>query len=173
MRGELTEWADAAKSGDRDAFSQLYTEIYRDLYRFAFYALGNAADAEDAVAEAVCEALYAISGIQEPAAFKSWVFTILSRVCKRSVKRIIRARNELEFDDLGEFEDGSELQEALDIRSQLYVLPDADRTIVLLSVVGGYTSYEIANMLKKPAGTVRSKLSRALNKLRTAYEERE
>ena len=172
MRGELTEWAGAAKSGDRDAFSQLYTEIYRDLYRFAFYALGNAADAEDAVAEAVCEALVAISGLEEPAAFKAWMFTILSRVCKRSVKRIIRARNELQFDDLSEFGSGADMQEALDIRHQLYILPDADRTIVLLSVVGGYTSYEIANMLKKPAGTVRSKLSRSLSKLRTAYLER-
>ena len=171
MRGELTEWAGAAKSGDRDAFSQLYAQIYRDLYRFAFYTLGNAADAEDAVGEAVCEALAAISGLQEPAAFKTWMFTILSRVCKRSVKRIIRARNELAFDDLGEFGDGADMQEALDIRSQIHVLPDSDRIVVLLSVVGGYTSYEISNMLKKPAGTVRSKLSRALSKLRTAYEE--
>jgi len=171
MRGELTEWAGAAKAGDKDAFSQLYTEIYRDLYRFAFYALGNAADAEDAVAEAVCEALYAIPGLHEPAAFKTWMFTILSRVCKRSIKRIIRARNELAFDDLDELGDDARLQEALDIRHQLSALPDADRTIVLLSVVGGYTSYEIANMLKKPAGTVRSKLSRSLSKLRTEFSE--
>ena len=42
-----------AKLGDTKAFSQLYAEIYKDLYRFALYMTKHTQDAEDAVSEAV------------------------------------------------------------------------------------------------------------------------
>ena len=45
-----------AKRGDVDAFAELYGKIYEKLYRFAFYMLKNAQDAEDAVSEAVTDA---------------------------------------------------------------------------------------------------------------------
>ena len=46
---ELRELVSAAKKGDRDAFSQLYQEVYKDLYKFALYSLKDPSDAEDAV----------------------------------------------------------------------------------------------------------------------------
>ena len=45
-----------AKLGDTKAFSQLYAEIYKDLYRFALYMTKHTQDAEDAVSEAVISA---------------------------------------------------------------------------------------------------------------------
>lgn len=42
-----------AKSGDTDAFANLYRIYYTDLYRFALYTLKNPADAEDAVSETI------------------------------------------------------------------------------------------------------------------------
>ena len=45
-----------AKKGDAEAFADLYREIYQNLYRFALYMLGNPADAEDVVSDAVTDA---------------------------------------------------------------------------------------------------------------------
>lgn len=42
-----------AKKGDVEAFGELYTTVYKKLYRFAFYILKNQQDAEDVVSEAV------------------------------------------------------------------------------------------------------------------------
>ena len=48
---EIQSLVPAAKKGDKTAFSKLYQEIYKDLYKFAFYCLKNETDAEDAVSE--------------------------------------------------------------------------------------------------------------------------
>lgn len=72
-----------AKQGDPKAFSQLYAEIYKDLYRFAFYMTKHAQDAEDAVSEAVISAYENISGLKKESSFKSWMFTILNHQCKK------------------------------------------------------------------------------------------
>ena len=45
-----------AKRGDTAAFAELYGTIYKRLYRFALYTLGNTQDAEDVVSAAVMEA---------------------------------------------------------------------------------------------------------------------
>ena len=45
----------------KDEFIELYTGIYKDLYRYALYILCNKEDAEDAVSEAVVDAYAAVS----------------------------------------------------------------------------------------------------------------
>ena len=59
-----------AKLGDTKAFSQLYAEIYKDLYRFALYMTKHTQDAEDAVSEAVISAYENISGLKKENSFK-------------------------------------------------------------------------------------------------------
>ena len=67
-----------AKSGDTDAFANLYRIYYTDLYRFALYTLKNPADAEDAVSETVIDAFASIRKLRLEASFKAWIFKILS-----------------------------------------------------------------------------------------------
>ena len=66
-----------AKSGDTDAFAELYGSIYLDLYRFALYTLKNPADAEDAVSETVMDAFVSIRKLRSAESFKAWIFKIL------------------------------------------------------------------------------------------------
>ena len=40
-----------AVSGDNEAFASIYESIYKEMYRYAYYMLGNEHDAEDSVAE--------------------------------------------------------------------------------------------------------------------------
>ena len=60
---------------------------------------------------------------------------------------------------------------AMELREAIYGLSDEERSIVLLSIIGGYKSHEIAKALSCPPGTVRSKLSRSLAKLRLTAEK--
>ena len=58
-----------AKRGDTAAFAELYGTIYKRLYQFALYTLGNTQDAEDVVSAAVMEAFENIGKLRKEDAF--------------------------------------------------------------------------------------------------------
>ena len=60
-----TRLVELARNQDADAFAKLYSTVYKDLYRFAFYVLGNPEDAEDLVMETVADA-FSISANYAP-----------------------------------------------------------------------------------------------------------
>lgn len=153
-----------AKSGDRDAFAELYSSIYLDLYRFALYTLKNPADAEDVVSETVMDAFVSIRRLRSADSFKAWIFKILSTKCKRRFKQIQIQAVELPA-DLSAEDDLTHFDEKMDIRHYFYLLEDEERLIISMHIFAGYTSKEIAGILHMNANTIRSKESRALKKL--------
>lgn len=152
---------------DAAKFADMYEAVYQDLYRFALCMMRNPQDAEDAVSEAVVRGYEHRSSLRREDAFKSWMFTILSRVCKKKLVWMAkkRAADEIEFFSRGNGggEDGMNL--SLDVRRAFAVLSEEEQMIVGLSVFGGYRSAEIGKILKLKDGTVRSKRSRALAKM--------
>lgn len=156
---------------DAKTFVGLYETVYRDLYRFALYTMKHPQDAEDAVSEAVIAAYENIGKLKKDEAFKSWIFTILIRICKRRLKQQgTETFFELEEDTLKNEQD---LSLAVDVKKAFAVLTEEERLIVALSVFGGYNSKEIGQMLgekKISDGTIRSKRSRALEKMRIVLE---
>ncbi len=164
-----------AKQGDGGSFAQLYEEIAPSLYRTALYTLGNSHDAEDAVAETFIEAYNGIAKLRDNGAFVPWMFRILSARCKRKIKGYIQGRNEFDLDSMLDLDDGSNVSEEVSQRSDLLhameQLSAQEREIVVLAVVEGYTTKEVAQILRLPHGTVSSKLFRTLKKLRKMMEE--
>lgn len=162
-----------AKAGSADAFGQLYAQYAQDLYRFAYY-LGSREEAEDAVQDAVCAAFQGIGALRSVSSFKAWLFSILSNTCKHHIAAVKERRLTTPLEEarrLGESECSEELMLAMELREAIYALSDEERSIVLLSIIGGYKSHEIAKALSCPPGTVRSKLSRSLAKLRLTAEK--
>lgn len=147
-----------------EIFIQLYEKVYRDLYHYALYTLGNVQDAEDAVGEAVLDAYAGIHNLRSKEAFRSWIFAILSAKCKRKLKEYVN-KSEVLREDLPK--QGTSLEEAVQVRALFGKLAEEDRILVSLRVWGGYNSKEIGEMLRMNDGTVRSRISRALGKLRT------
>ena len=168
-----------ASRGDSNAFCSLYG-LYKDrLYRYAFYRLGNRQDAEDAVSACVLSAWKQIGSLREPGAFPSWIFRILSASCGRMIRMQITRRNETDLDAGPEetslsAEDRAGLLSSADpdpdlrliLQEALERLSEEERNIVLLSVVSGLKSGEIAQICGGTPGSVRSSLSRSLKKLR-------
>lgn len=142
---------------------ELYQTVYGDLYRLAYYYMGNAEDAKDAVQDAVLAAYEHFGSLKEESSFRPWIFRILVNHCKRSLKK--RGRRELPMDELQETE-GEGLSSQTEVLELLGILNNEERMIVTLSVFGGYKGEEIARILNRNHNTVRSKYRRALKKLK-------
>lgn len=153
---------------DTKQFAEMYEEIYVDLYRFSLGMMKNVPDAEDAVSEAVLAAYENIRKLRDKEAFRSWIFTILANVCRRKLKQAKkRGASETGEEKALERHEGAnpDYGLAVDVRNAFSRLSEEEREIVSLSVFGGYNSREIASMMKLNANTVRSKRSRALEKM--------
>lgn len=147
----------------KEEFVRLVQENKNGMYRLALGMLKNESDAEDAVAEAVLKAYENISKLRKPEKFKSWIMQILVNVSKTMLVK----RKKIQFtDDMMQWE-GSYEDKNRDLWEIVYGLDKEFRTIVILYYYEGFKSKEIAKLLHIPEGTVKSRLSRAREKLRT------
>lgn len=170
---EITELVRKAQGGNADAFGRLYSIYYKEMYSYACCVTGNAFAAEDAVSEAVCSAFKDIKALRKPESFKGWLFRILNAACRRQFNEL-HANLELNDEvDLGRNTDGgiSNLDLSMELQAAIRILTPEERQIVFLKIMGEYKSREIADILEMPGATVRSKLARALAKLKTEIEE--
>lgn len=162
---QTVELVERARDNDTEAFSILYEAVALDMYKCALYILHNKQDAEDAVSETVLAAFHSISSLRDPKSFRPWIFRILSNQCKHIMKN--PCRNYSEYEDNDESFDFPDVEESCDIIHALGQLNDTERQIISLSVFSGYSSAEVVSILDMNANTVRSRLSRALTKLKS------
>lgn len=154
-----------AAGGDREAFAALYMRYKDDLYRYAYFQLGHPEDARDAVSACIVAAYERIYTLRSAVAFKNWIFRILYRCCCKLIAQQSEQRRRADAEELNQLPAESsalspELKEAFGILSA------EDKDIVLLSVIAGYNSAEISVITGLRSSTVRSRLSRALRKMK-------
>ena len=170
-----TDKVEAARSGDKDCFAQVYESISSDLYKVALYTLGNSHDAEDVVSETFIEAYRGITNLRDVGSFKPWMMKILSVRCKRKVSEYVKHKNTFDIENFmaslsDEADLSSDVSEQVTVIGAMSRLSSKERQIIALSVLQGYTTKEIAVILGSPQGTVSSKLHRSLAKLRKMLE---
>lgn len=177
MSAQINELVTLAQGGDAEAFGELYELYYKEMFCYACCITGNEDLAQDAISDAVLSAFKQIKSLRNPDVFKGWLFKILCAACKRHYTENQHKKSFVYLDD-GEKDypgsdgfDGIEL--SVDLRKALSSLSKEEQEIVLLSVVSNYKSHEIADILELSASTVRSKLNRALKKLRKSLENSE
>lgn len=172
--GEYSELAEKAREKDPKAFASLYEMVYQDMYHMALYTLRNPQDAEDVVSETVMDAYTGIQKLRDADAFRGWIFKILSNKCKRRLKEYMNKPVELGEELMGTAAFAAHTRdpdENLQVREAFFRLGEEERLIVAMKVFGGYQSKEIGAILHKSHNTVRSKLSRALEKMQRYLEE--
>ena len=156
-----------AIAGSKEAFCSLYGEYKDRLYRYALYRLGDPTEAEDAVSDCVLAAWRSIGSLKSGKAFGSWIFRILSNCCASRIKEMIGMRESLErIRETAPVSASVTPSLPVELAEALSQLGDEERDIVLLSIIGGLNSIEIASLTGLTAGGVRSKLSRSLAKMR-------
>lgn len=156
-----------AKTGDTDAFGELYALYARDMYRFALYYTGSPTLAQDAVSDAVLCAFENLTALRKNDKFKQWMFKILLNCCKKTQKEKAMASRLVSLNDLTETPAAeNDMSVKVGIMHAMLELSEEERETVLLSFVSGYTSREISKITGEKDTTIRSRLSRAAAKLR-------
>jgi RNA polymerase sigma-70 factor, ECF subfamily len=170
MQRDLVEQAIA---GDHDAFSELARISIARLFAVARLILRDDERAEDATQEALVAAWRDLSSLRDPDRFEAWLHRLLVRACYREARR---ERRRGSFEVHVQTIEGWVPDRSLDlaIRDQLergFRRLDADQQIVLvLHFYLGFTLTEAADVLGVPAGTVKSRLHRATQAMRSALE---
>jgi len=148
--------------------TQLFESLRPDLLRFAHWLARDRAIAEDIVQESLLRAWRSRDALKDPGAARAWLFTIVRREHARLYER---KRLELvPLDEVVETQAAPRLTEPdgdlLTLRRAIMTLPLEYREPLVLQVLGGFSTEEIARELSLSATAVLTRLFRARNKLR-------
>lgn len=154
----------------REAFATLFSQMAPRLYRTALGVLGNPHDAADALQEAGLKAHRYLHSLNDPEAGAAWLTRILINACHdvgRKRSRMIPTG--LEVVEAIASESGP--AEDWELMQALQVLPEEQRTTVVLRFFQDLSIPQIAAVMSVPDGTVKSRLHAALGKLRHSFKD--
>jgi RNA polymerase sigma-70 factor (ECF subfamily) len=142
-----------------------------DLLRFAFWLARDRAVAEDVVQETLIRAWKSREELKDPAAARPWLLTIVRREHARLFERKRLPTVDVdEVEALGDLALATDGDAGLtDLRRAIMQLPDEYREPLVLQVLGGFSTAEIAEQLGLTQPAVLTRLFRARNRLRTIY----
>ncbi len=162
-----------AQDGSRKALDALVCHHHRNLVRFAYSLCRDTALAQDAVQDAWIKVAGRLRRLDDPRAFRGWLYHAVRWRVTDLLKRSHRNDRSLEAADTGvktPVGDDSSRDRRIDLGAAIADLPGSDREPLQLFYVNGLTIPEIAVVLDIPPGTVKSRLHRARNQLRQHFE---
>ncbi len=163
------------------AFEQEALPYMDSVYHFAYNLTGNGEDARDLLQETYLKAFRFFDSFQRGTNCKAWLFQISKNSFINRYRKQSREPDKVRYDDIEDFyetlrpvfADANNLEEALfntllddEVTAALQSLPEAFRSVLILSDIESMTYEEIAEILDCPIGTVRSRLHRARKILR-------
>ncbi len=166
----------AAKAGDARAFGELY-ERYRDaIYRFCLARTRTAHDAEDLTADVFVKALRSLDRYQDRGLpFSAFLYRIARNA---AIDRSRTLKQPLSVDSLV-----AEPRSSQDVEGEAAVAVDRSvllaaltklkpehRDVIVMRFVEGYGAVEVARLLGKTEGAIRTLQHRAIERLRTEFE---
>jgi len=169
------ELVSRARAGDVGAFGVLVGRYQQAALRTAFAVGGSESEAEDVTQEAFVKAFRALPGFHEGAPLRPWLMRIVAnearnrrrsggrrqRLTTRAAEMTPTVSRSAEDAALGSVT-------ASQLRAALTLISDRDRAVIGLRYFAGLSEAETALALGVPSGTVKSRLSRALDHLRAA-----
>ncbi len=141
-----------------EEIAELYERHKDTVYRVCFSYMKNPADTEDAVQNTFFKLIKADPAFENEGHEKAWLIRTASNLCKNELKHWRRRTEDIEnYAHLA----GTTDVPADDILQAVLSLPDRCKTPVYLYYYEGYTTPQIAEMLKKRPSTVRNQLREA------------
>lgn len=161
------------RSGDEEAWRELVDRFSRYVYAIAVQGFRlSEADAEDVFQEVFARAYERLDALRDDEAIRPWLAQLTRRLCIDS--RRASSREHLSDEEAAEgFDDTlARLDEALAVHEALALLPDHCREILDRFFARDESYRTIGDELEIPAGTIASRISRCLVKLRDSMEGR-
>jgi RNA polymerase sigma-70 factor (ECF subfamily) len=162
----------SCRKNNRKAQVAIYQLYYKAMYNTSLRITNNPADAEDIMQESFLEAFRRIDSYNGDGSFGAWLKRIVinksldfvkARQSRMSLGQKIMEREEQKQDVESEAADTD--AKLLEVKSAMGKLPDNYRIILALFLIEGYDHQEIAQILKTPYGNVRTRYSRAKQRL--------
>jgi RNA polymerase sigma-70 factor (ECF subfamily) len=165
--------------GDADSFNELIHRWERPIYALAYRQIGREEDARDVCQETFLRAFRALMGFRGQAKFSSWLYRIALNLCRDWMRRerrtpVVQGLEDSELMDLAAAREPSESIEDRVARHDLTravertmaLLPEEQRTAIVLKEYHGLTFQEIADLVGCPLSTVKTRLYQGLAVLR-------
>jgi RNA polymerase sigma factor (sigma-70 family) len=175
---EEAKLAERARTGDTAAYERLVRMHQAVAFRAAYLVTGDAPEAEDATQEAFIKAYRALDRFRAGAPFRPWLLTIVTNETKnrrRSAGR--RTKLSLQVATEGPVTAAPVSPEAAVVAEELLAsvgkLGEGERLAISYRYFLGLSEEETATALGCARGTVKSRLSRAIARLRKAMVEEE
>lgn len=166
----IDELVKKAQMGNDGAFCELINEYKIQLYKIAFAYFKNENDALEAVQEATFRAYRNIKKLKYPQYFKTWLIRILMNYCTDEKKR----KNKWKCLIVGEGEIDTGFDEnKIELHDLVYRLEPKYRQIIILKYFEDLTIKEVAEIMERPEGTIKTWLNQALKDLRLMIGEEE
>jgi RNA polymerase sigma factor (sigma-70 family) len=169
-----------AQRGDTAAYEEIVHRYQQVAFRTAYVITGSAADAEDAAQEGFVKAYRALASFRPGAEPRPWLLRIVANEARNRVRSTGR-RHQLELRLAEGFRPGGAApspeaatiaaEDRRHLLSMVNELSEDDRLVVASRYFLELSGEETAAALGIPEGTVKSRLSRALARLRTRVEE--
>jgi RNA polymerase sigma-70 factor (ECF subfamily) len=185
----LMTWTDEdlvarSRGGDVDSFNQLILRWERPIYALAYRVIGREEDARDVCQETFLRAFRALPGFKGQAKFSSWIYRIALNLCRDWMRRqrrtpVVQMPEDTEAIERIADRDPVESIEDLVARKELSavvaeamaLLPEEQRTAIILKEYHGMTFQEIAELQGCPLSTVKTRLYQGLTVLRRILEK--
>ncbi len=177
MEGSAQPRSDAelvagCREGKRDAWDLLVERFSRYVYAICVQGFRlTPADAEDVFQDVFSKVYEQLDRLRDDAAIRPWLAQLTRRTC---IDRLRTASREVAVDDVEPVEIDdlvSILDEALTVRAALELLPPDCREILDRFFTRDESYRSISEALSLPAGTIASRISRCLDKLKVTLEE--
>jgi RNA polymerase sigma-70 factor, ECF subfamily len=165
--------------GDANSFNELIKRWERPIYALAYRQIGREEDARDVCQETFLRAYRALNGFRGHAKFSSWLYRIALNLCRDWLRRerrtpVVTVAEDVDLIELASKLEPSETVEDRVARHDLSraveramaVLPEEQRTAILLKEYHGLTFQEIADLVGCPLSTVKTRLYQGLAVLR-------
>ncbi|MBP7691693.1 MAG: RNA polymerase sigma factor [Anaerolineales bacterium] len=168
-----TDWIAQARRGEAAAWAALVDAHQAAAFRLAYLLLGDPADAADVAQDAFLRAWRALDRFDARRPFRPWLLRITANLARNRRRALGRYWAALQRHWRAEPEHGVEVQalsaqqaEAQELWRAVRRLSAADQQLIYLRYFLELSEAETAAVLEVPAGTVKSRLHRALGRLR-------
>jgi len=161
-----------AQRGEREALEELYLLHFDRIYSYLHLSLGNRHDAEDLTTQTFLKMLESIGRFRwQSAPFSAWLFRIAHNLAMDHFRSRRRVRTEEDVPELPGAEESSAEDQALDslgdagMLELMERLSAEQRQVLTLKFLFGFANAEVADILDKTEGAVKSLQHRALASL--------
>lgn len=180
MNGEHSEEkiVERARSGNREAFGQLYQHYYQPIYRYVFYRVNHQEETEDLTEKIFLKAWERLPSYRGDASFKSWVYRIAHTIV---IDHYRTRKRPLPLNEAAPLVDGRPDLETIlvaqekiaQLQTIMSRLSPLDQQVLTLRFINGLSTEETAQILERTIGSVRVMQHRALKAAHTLWAAQE